>query len=310
MRFFSGEASQKEIERIEKWLAEDNDGSHYAAYRDAHNIFDGITLYSKSPSRRRHTWKTSPLRRVARLAGCAAAVVAVAVASVALGRHITMERLYARTETFCTPAGKSMEITLEDGTHMWMNASTTVEVPKLFRKDSRAIKVLDGEVMMDVAKDAERPFTVHTYAADIKVLGTKFDVSVNEDLGLFSTALLRGSVSIENAGGEVLLRPNEVAQLRADGSLAVSQIKDNDNVVCWTEGMVNLVGIPFDALMKKFEKVFNTTIIIERKQLPQLTITRGKVRISDGVEHALDVLKLATDFKYDYDYNTNTIIIK
>ncbi len=50
-----------------------------------------------------------------------------------------------------------------------------------------------GEVMFDVANDGRRPFNVETYASTISVLGTKFNVSVDEASGEFSAALLRGS---------------------------------------------------------------------------------------------------------------------
>lgn len=55
-----------------------------------------------------------------------------------------------------------------------------------------------GEAMFDVEHDPAHPFVVETFACDVEVLGTKFDVMAEEREGLFSAALLRGSVKVTN----------------------------------------------------------------------------------------------------------------
>ena len=61
---------------------------------------------------------------------------------------------------------------------------------------------------------------------------------------------------------------------------------------------------------RKFELAYDVQIIIDRDDVPQIRYTRGKVRVSDGIEHALDMLSLACDFEYDYDRQTSTVIIR
>ena len=55
---------------------------------------------------------------------------------------------------------------------------------------------------------------------------------------------------------------------------------------------------------------FNVNVVIVRNELPELTFNRGKIRISDGVESALNLLKLSADFEYDIDRTANTIYIR
>lgn len=86
-----------------------------------------------------------------------------------------------------------MELTLEDGSRLWLNSGTELEYPAVFSRKSRDVVLHSGEVMFDVANDGRRPFNVETYASTISVLGTKFNVSVDEASGEFSAALLRGS---------------------------------------------------------------------------------------------------------------------
>lgn len=310
LRYFAGEASESEIREIEKWLLEDTDGSRLSEYKEAHRIFNGITIYSEAPSRKRQ--KGSPSGTALRWMVAAAAAILIAVVAGNYTHKRTLEELVAKSEVYEIPFGKSMKLVLEDGTSMWMNSLTRVEVPKTFGTRDRTIRLLDGEILLDVVKDERRPFNVKTFAADIKVLGTKFNVIAREDHKEFSTTLLRGVVSIIPAadGETVVMSPDEQVFLGEEGKLELRKVDEAGDMIAWVDGMVNLAGVNFEALMRKFEKSFNTTIVIERKELPRLDISRGKVRISDGIEHALNVLKLSYDFDYLYDYNTNTIIIK
>ena len=312
LRYFAGEASDKEMNEIEQWLRDDPDNSRQEAYEDAHRIFNGMVLYSDRTAQGRVRGSS---RGKSGLRWGIAVAAAVALAFV-VGHYVrvrTLDEIYARSQVYEIPAGKSMKFELEDGTSMWMNSLSRVEVPKVFRKTDRTIRLTNGEILLDVASDDGRPFRVETFAADIKVLGTMFIMYVDEDCSEFSTTLLRGSVAVIPAGGNegtIILNPNEQVYLAKSGELAVRTVKDSADMTDWVEGMVDLTGSSFEALMRKFEHAFNTTIIIKKKDLPNLDITRGKVRISDGVEHALDVLKLSYDFDYLYDLNTNTIVIK
>lgn len=110
-----------------------------------------------------------------------------------------------------------MELTLEDGSRLWLNSGTDLEYPAVFSRKSRDVVLHSGEVMFDVANDVRRPFNVETYASTISVLGTKFNVSVDEASGEFSAALLRGSIRVDNNLNEneaFVLRPNQMVRMK------------------------------------------------------------------------------------------------
>ncbi|HBH09535.1 MAG TPA: Fe2+-dicitrate sensor protein, partial [Rikenellaceae bacterium] len=56
--------------------------------------------------------------------------------------------------------------------------------------------------------------------------------------------------------------------------------------------------------------VYNVRIVIDRKDMPEIRYSRGKVRVSDGVDHALEMLSKASDFKWSHDRDTNVITIR
>ena len=227
-------------------------------------------------------------------------------------RNQTIDRIARGTESVYVPSGKTMELTLEDGTRLWLNSGTKIEYPAVFGRKSRNVKVLDGEVLFDVTKDEKRPFTVSTFASDIKVLGTKFDVLADEEGGIFKTFLIRGKVSVSSNYDEndrIVLSPDQSVTM-IDGRLVVSQMSDPMSEICWTDGLVNLTDLPFDKLMKRFENVYNVKIVIDREEMTEIRYSRGKVRVSDGVDHALEMLSRASDFKWSHDRDTNIITIR
>ena len=309
LKYLKGACSPKEEAEVRHWLADDSDGSHKETYREVHNIYNGMTLFGGENTT--GVRRSSLVRRTVLWAASAAAALILAAGLVVQQRQAAYDRLAARTETIRVPQGKSLQLDLEDGTKIWLNAGTEVERPVVFGRKDRRLKVRSGEVLLDVAKDAKRPFYVETFASTVKVLGTRFDVEVDEAEGAFSVTLLRGKVAATDpkTNESVALQPDERLALE-NGRLTKSRVLNRSAVDCWTDGLIDVSGIPFDALMRKFEKAYDVRIILDRPDIPTISYTRGKVRISDGIEHALQVLQVAADFIYERDFDSNVIIIK
>lgn len=185
-----------------------------------------------------------------------------------------------------------------------------LEYPLVFAGGERRVKVA-GEAMFDVEHDPAHPFVVETFACDVEVLGTKFDVTAEEREGLFSAALLRGSVKVTNRltpGEQFVLKPNEEVRL-AGRRLNLNAIGSMDDYL-WTEGMISIKGLSFGELMHKFEKSFGVKIRIDRARMPEVDYNHGKIRISDGVDSALRLLQMASDFTYTRSEDNGTIVIR
>ena len=147
--------------------------------------------------------------------------------------------------------------------------------------------------------------------ATYEVLGTKFDVEAEPDEGIFSTALLRGSVKVSNkltAGEEFILQPND--EIRLVGNRLQLDRIDNPDEYLWTEGLISIKGQTFEELMHKFEKYFGVRILIERRNIPTVDYNYGKIRISDGIDTALRMLQRSARFSYVRDPEDNTIRIR
>ena len=307
-RYFRGDASENEIADIERWLQADP--ANKLRFNEAQAMFAAMVMSAPAESLRDSFVVKRKTGRVVRLAmrisAAAAAVALVVSASVYMTRHAVENRLAETMTTISAPAGQRVNITLQDGTTVWLNSGTTIEYPARFGKE-RKVNV-EGEALFDVARDERHPFIVRTHACDVKVLGTKFNVLSDKESDMFCTSLLRGKVQVTNnrTGQSIILAPEQSVELK-DGKLVRSSLESHDGLM-WNEGIISLYGDTFGALMRRFENAFGVRIdVIGSADIPMRT--RGKVRVSEGIAHALDILGNYIDFRYDYDIDANVVTI-
>ena len=211
---------------------------------------------------------------------------------------------------FHTDPGQRATLTLPDGTSVEMNSGSTLEYPAVFARGERRVRI-DGEAMFDVVSDSDRPFYVETFAYDVKVHGTMFNVEAHEDYGVFNTALMEGSVAIIDKDENVMieLEPNEVVTLSDEG-LVKKYMHNIMSHYRWTDGVINCEGLSFIELMRKFENSFGVNIVIACDDIPDICYKRMKVNICDGIAHAFALLQRSTEFTLEYEESSNTYYVK
>lgn len=306
-RYVACEATPDEERAVLDWLAEDTSRERELA--EVQRQHDIVALSAPLINELYASDRRSRIPQVVRRWSAVAAAVILLLFG---GYYFNEAQRFAtrseRMQSLVVPAGQHIRLELEDGTTVWLNAGTTFRYPALFTKSERRVKV-DGEARFEVAHDTEHPFVVETFACDVEVLGTKFNVEADRERGIFSTALFEGRVAVTSrltSGERVVLTPNEVVTL-CEGRLNVGYIADTDSYR-WTEGIVNLADCSFRGLMHRFEKTFGVTVRIERE--PAIDIGQGKIRQSMGIDKALEVLQQFADFDYTHDEQNNTVTIR
>ena len=212
-------------------------------------------------------------------------------------------------QSIYVPTGQRVNITLSDGTNVWLNARTKIVYPAVFDKSVRQVAV-DGEAYFDVAKDKKRPFIVETGKCNMEVLGTKFNVEAYSARKIFETSLMEGKVKVKlphDDKNSVVLVPNQKTTL-IDGRLVVSKI-DDYNVYRWKEGLYCFRNKPFADIIKDLEKYYDLSIQMDKKEIAKVALT-GKFRISDGLDYALRVLQNDVAFTYQRNRDNDVIHIK
>ncbi len=309
-RFLEGGTSPQEDIIVCEWI--DASPENRKEFEELDLIFTATLIHATREKEdiRLKRKNSFTLRRVARWTAGAAAVVALAFALDYFTPFGVADRAITQSYSMEVPQGERMKIYLTDGTGVWLNGGTTLEYPAVFAKNSRRVKV-SGEALFEVAHDAERPFLVETFACEITVLGTKFNVLADENSGSFQAALLEGSLKVstsEPGSREVLLRPNEIA-VYDNGTIRVKPI-DNHGAYSWVDGIINIEGLSFVEIMARLEKTFDVKIVIERETMPRLDFIGGEFRNSYGIENVLNTLQYGSDFRYEFDKENNMITIR
>ena len=104
----------------------------------------------------------------------AAVVITLSLSWIIFDRRKPVEQPQVMN-TIRVPAGQTVNLTLSDGTNIWLNARTILYYPGAFTGNSREV-ILDGEGYFDVAQNSGKPFIVHTGAYDVEAIGTQFNV--------------------------------------------------------------------------------------------------------------------------------------
>ena len=303
-RFFRCETTPKEDQLIHDWIhASSANREKFDQYDFTYNA-----MLMHNPEKALYRSSRLGVFRWRRAAIQAAAVLALAVG---VNYLFFSPRANERMYSVEVPAGERIKITLEDSTIVWLNGGSRITHPALFAKDARRVSV-EGEAYFDVKHDSDRPFIVETFACDVRVLGTTFNVEANEPNNTFSAALLSGSIKATNLIGgndrEIIMQPNELLTYD-NGSFSVQKI-DNPAVYCWQDGLINIDGLRFDEMMRRFEKIFAVKIVIDRHTMPDVEFSGGKFRKSYGIENVLRTLQLGCRFTYEFDKENNVITIK
>ncbi|WP_085535882.1 FecR family protein [Massilibacteroides vaginae] len=211
-------------------------------------------------------------------------------------------------QTMHVPPGQNAQLTLADGSQVWLNAGSTLRFPSHFVDGKRQI-YLDGEGFFEVKTNPDRPFIVSTANYDIKALGTSFNVKAYKQTPHFETALLTGKIEVsDHVTNEIIsLIPNKQA-VRINNKLSVVPIQHADYFL-WRKGILNF-DEPLIEVLQKLELYFDVNIQVNSKAILQnKQVCTGKFRTRDGLNHILDVLKLTHQFDYKKDDEKNLVTI-
>lgn len=233
-------------------------------------------------------------------------IVQTQTGNVVVGSDPKMVSEDIKTEylTVVVPKGRRTTIKFSDGTTVWVNSGSKVVYPKVFGIKNREI-VINGEVYLDVAKDLDRPFIVHTVKGfDVSVLGTKFNVSAYSSDVDNSVVLVDGSVEVITKDSKGQLAPNQGFFMN-DKSCIVKNV----NVypyICWKDNVMTLNGESLDIILKKLARHYGVDIQFSEKYTNEKY--KGKIDLKEPIETVLANISVSTPM--DYSVNGDVVIIK
>lgn len=254
-----------------------------------------------------HQQQLKKRRRVIRFAFQYAAVALALIASTYfLTRHFILKS--NETNTLYVPAGQRAQLTLHDGTNVWLNAQSTLIYPARFSGRRREVSVV-GEAYFDVAENRKKPFVVTTEQLTMEVLGTEFNVYSYPENGFTQTSLVEGSLRVTETGkneSPVLLSPNQQITYK-DDRIRLENFTNPERLL-WREGIYAFDNEQLIDIIEKLEIYYDITIQVEDPEIFYVRYT-GKFRQRDGIDEILHILQKIQSFKIKWDREKNLIIL-
>lgn len=194
-----------------------------------------------------------------------------------------------------TPKGGQYQISLPDGTKVWLNAASSLSYPAAFTGAKREVRLL-GEAYFEVAKNKKMPFVVYTEGQEVMVLGTHFNVNAYEDEVETKTSLLEGSVKVRlvNSAATAVLKPGQQAVFESN-KLDVLAI-DVAEAIAWKEGRFLFQEEDIRSIMRKIARWYDVDVVYA----PHVSMNKIGGRISRDTPLSAVLKMLSSTDKFNF----------
>jgi transmembrane sensor len=160
-----------------------------------------------------------------------------------------------------TPRGGQYQLQLPDGTHVWLNASSSIKYPTAFTGKKRDVEIT-GEAYFQIAKDPGQPFIVRVNGMEVQALGTQFNINSYNDEASVSTTLIEGSVRVTSDNGGVVLGPGQQSQLK-NGRLRLIKNANTEEITSWKEGWFHFESADLKTILRQFSRWYDVDVVYE-----------------------------------------------
>ncbi|WJS95467.1 FecR domain-containing protein [Flavobacterium johnsoniae] len=199
------------------------------------------------------------------------------------------------------PYGKTFKVMLSDGTSVNLNAGSSLKYPVQFIKGHNREVVLEGEAFFDVAKDKTHPFVVKTRGVNVRVLGTKFNVSSYKEDSDINTVLVEGSVSLSglgNADKKAMLTPGEKGSWNSKNTEITIDKVDTRFYTEWINGEIVFRKTAFRDIIIKLERTYDVTIENNRTDILDKKFNASFNKNIESIEKVLETMSKIQGFTY------------
>lgn len=190
--------------------------------------------------------------------------------------------------TLSNPRGsKVIDMQLSDGSHVWLNAGSSITYPVAFTGNDRCVK-LEGEGYFEIAKDAKRKFIVITGGVSTEVLGTHFNVNAfKDDEQNIKITLLEGSVKVNNSQMTSSLEPGQQALVANE--IKIETDVDMHLVMAWKNGYFQFDRASLQSVMKELARWYDVEVVYEGYNRPRTFA--GEIERNLSLSQVLKILE-------------------
>lgn len=206
-------------------------------------------------------------------------------------------------------------VLLPDGTEVRVGPNSRLTYPSDFKGETRDVKLI-GQAFFNVAKDKEKPFTVHTDNMDVTALGTSFEVFNYDYENKIETILLEGKVKVglgnpdSKHRKEVMLTPDEMLIYDKVANTVLVKDVNAESYSGWkNQGVLSFENARLSTIISRLEPWYGRKIKCPEEIAEEYRFT-FKVR-DESLERILFILNNSSPVKYrevggDYELYVNT----
>ena len=226
-----------------------------------------------------------------------------------------------------TKRGSKSFIKLPDGTQVWLNADSKLTFKENFGDKTREVS-LNGEAFFDVFHDAEHPFIIHTGKADVKVLGTTFNIRNYALDKTMEATLIKGKIEvtlIDRPDEKIIIHPSEKIIISKENNnsfvdknrtTTVAEVNKvilttatfKDSLIAetsWVKDKMVIVNQPLATIAEELERKFAVTIVFKTNAVKQYRYTG--VFDKETVSEIFHIIQLSRKINFSIDNKIITI---
>jgi len=190
--------------------------------------------------------------------------------------------------TMSTPRGGQYQLTLSDGTKVWLNAASSITFPTAFTGKDRKVFVT-GEAYFEVAKNPSKPFKVLLKdGVELNVIGTHFNVNAYSDETSVNTTLIEGALNVNISEQSQRLLPGEQVQVSQTNIRLLKEI-DVEQVMAWKNGAFSFKKDNLHAVLRQISRWYDVEVVYD-KDVPERVFS-GKMGRNLALSQILKFLK-------------------
>ena len=202
------------------------------------------------------------------------AAAALILLSVGTGLFYLADRGIASRKTVVETSEnqKNLQVTLPDGSNIYLNRNTILSYQKNFGRDDRNV-TLSGEAFFNIAPDTEKPFIVDAGKASVKVVGTSFNVISNNHDSAVEVYVKTGKVLLSGDTGNrnIEIEPGFVGTM--DTRSSDKKVNNDPNYMSWNTGLLIYDGQTLDIVFRDLKRVYNMDIVADDPEILKLPWT-------------------------------------
>src|SRR5690625_290962 len=335
-KFFNNQCSAAEAEQVLKWLdtpegkeylvekmdadlnsfkddteADDDLEEHFPGFKKLNPeqhfglILHEIEEIDRKGRLQRHKDHLGPILKIA------ASILVAAMTSLLVytsGNLSEQEEVLAET-VLSTDSEQQREVTLHDGTVVYLNENSAVTLSSGYMKENRNVH-LTGEAFFDVAHNPELPFIIHTDYSEVEVLGTSFNMKSHVGSNLIEVAVIEGVVSFkdrrEEGADRVILERGNYAYLDLVHGNIVTENFGVENYLAWKNKELVFREQSMDRVCVQLHRLYDVTCEFELESVRRRMLTANIPH--EDLGNILSVIGSSLYLEYTFDTDSGSVL--